>query len=384
MRRFKPHEVEFIQERACERISEVLDALGIEYSEKQDYLQFQCPIHMGESDRSAWWSFRNNFFRCETKHCERESITGRSNSVFGLIRGAMSSKDGKQWSFPKAVSFAASLLGISDIESGPKTEEDIEIDKLIKQAQKKKKKVEKSNDTLLSEVVKYLQPDNDYYPNRGISKNIISKYNISICNNRDKPFYKRVFFPILDAKGRFVLGWSARSIHGECSICRMHHNPKRMGCPESKDSGLFCKWKHSRGFKSETCLYGLNFSRPHISGSGVAVIVEGPGDLWALEQAGVKNGVALLGLNLSRHQRLLLQTAGALTLIFALDNDDAGRKAEERFRQDLDCYFRLFFIKPTEGKDIGGMSEEAILDLIEPVLNRASRAGVLLKGELDV
>ncbi len=114
------------------------------------------------------------------------------------------------------------------------------------------------------------------------------------------------------------------------------------------------------------------------------MIVEGAGDLWALEQANIRNGVALLGLNLSRHQRLLLQKAGALTLIFALDNDDAGERARERFTEELDCYFRLFFIKPIGVKDIGGMSEEAILDLIEPVLNRASRAGVLLKGELDV
>lgn len=375
MRGFASAEIDFIQARACERIGEIFDALGIEYIERHDYLHSACPVHGGDNDRAMFFAIRSNHWQCKTRGCHLDPITGPSSSVFGLVRGAMTRKIGKEWSFPQSVHFVSQALGLAKFNNED-TAQDIEVAKAIKQHRKRQSILPKQG-TLLSTVVSQLKSDQTYYPNRGVSPENIAKYHISFCNTKDKPMYKRAFFPILDLTGRYVMGWSGRSIYDKCNECGMYHHSKRSECPDPKYRGIYTKWKHSKDFHGELCLYNIWYAKPFISKTGTAILCEGPGDIWAYEAAGVRNSVALLGSSMSRQQRLILQNAGALTVICTFDNDEAGRKTTERLQKDLIHYFRVFCVTPDTADDIGEMLPDEIVEEIGPVLQLASRTKVL-------
>ena len=229
-------------------------------------------------------------------------------------------------------------------------------------------------------MLPFLRSDDIYYPKRNIPSDIIARYHISFCDTKGKQMYKRAFFPILEITGRNILGWSGRSIYDECSKCGMHHHPERSSCPESQYSGIYTKWKHSKDLRVELCVYNMWYAKPFISKTGTVILCEGPGDVWACEMAGIRNSVALLGLNMSRQQRLILQNAGALTLVCIFDNDESGRKAMDRIEQDLIHYFRIFCITPDSAQDIGDMLPGDIAEKICPILDKASRAEMLSDG----
>lgn len=377
MKQFNKQECQFIQSRASERIQEILDALGIEYNIRVDYLQFKCPIHNGDNHRSAYWAIQTSHWKCMTRYCHKSEITGRSTSIFGLIRGTLSNQTNKEYSFQQTVNYVSKILGLYNLKLDEQSQDDIEINKII---QKNKKRNQEIKKTVIGEpianIVPFLKKDNKYYPSRGISKEIIDKYYISICENPQKPFYQRAFFPILDESGKYILGWSGRSIFEKCNKCTMYHNPSN-NCPNKNKN--YAKWKHSYNFKSEQCLYNYWFSKFYISKYGTAIVCEGPGDVWSLEQAGIKNSVALFGLSCSKKQKQLLQKAGALTLVFILDNDEAGENAKNRLKEQLEYYFRLFFMTPENFKDVGEMMHKDIQEKILPFMEKISLQRVLCK-----
>jgi DNA primase len=61
----------------------------------------------------------------------------------------------------------------------------------------------------------------------------------------------------------------------------------------------------------------------------VVILVESPGNVWRLEEAGIHNSVAIFGSSLSDRQKMILDTSGAMTIITIMDNDDAGQKASQ-------------------------------------------------------
>lgn len=370
MKQFNTNEVAYIQDRACERITEILDALSIEYVEKSDYFQGKCPMHNGDNDRSWWWATRTNHWSCATKNCEKSSISGNSSSIFGLIRGVMSNKLNKQFTFVESIAFAATVLNLSNLKLDEETAENIEIFKIIKQY-KKKKKIEKNGFQLLSEILPLLRKDTVYYPNRGITEDIINKYYISSCKNKNKFFFDRSFFPVLDPSGKYVVGWSGRNIHNQCELCKFYHNPN-MECPSKERSLFFSKWLHSKNFQKEKYLYNYNFAKYNISKTGTAIIVESPGNVWAMEMADIKNSVAIMGSSMSKEQRLLLQKAGALTLILAMDNDKTGEEATQKLLEELNYYFRIVPVDLGNSNDVAEMEKEDVQEKIGKVLLKNS------------
>lgn len=379
MRLFNSNEITFIQDRGCERITEILDALGIEYTERHDYIQCACPVHDGNNDRGLFWAMRSNHWQCKTRGCHKNPITGPSSSIFGLIRGTMKCKTEKTWSFMQAVNFVVHVLGLANDSINNDNAEDIEVTKLIKQY-RKKQNTKNTKGILLSTITNRLKSDQVYYPNRGVSQQIIAKYHISFCNTKGKPMYKRAFFPILDITGRYVIGWSGRSIYEKCKKCNMYHHTERETCPDKKYNRIYTKWKHSKNLSSESCLYNIWYAKPFISKTSTIILCEGPGDVWALEMAGIRNSVALLGCTMSRQQRLIIQNAGALTIICVFDNDNAGMAAMEVLKKDLNCYFRIFCVSPEMNSDIADMVPDEIITQISPILEKVSRKNILFNN----
>jgi DNA primase len=94
---------------------------------------------------------------------------------------------------------------------------------------------------------------------------------------------------------------------------------------------------------------------------GDMIVVESPLDVVRLASLGIMGGVATYGALISMSQLIYLR--GADRLIFALDNDDAGKNASKAMlntcrEYNMEAWF--FNYNHTDMKDIGGMSLDEV------------------------
>lgn len=135
-------------------------------------------------------------------------------------------------------------------------------------------------------------------------------------------FRGRIAFPIFDINGQ-VAAFTARVLPDANS-----DQAKYINSPETL---LYNKSK---------IVFGLNFAKDAIRKLGQVVVVEGQMDAISAQQAGFKNTVATSGTALTeQHLRLLKRFTNEI--VFAFDNDDAGRQAQLRaaglaLNQELD------------------------------------------------
>jgi len=126
------------------------------------------------------------------------------------------------------------------------------------------------------------------------------------------------------------------------------------------------KWKHSKGSWVSHNLFNINFAAPFIEESNTAILCEGPLDVLRLEEAGIYNGVAILGKKFYPAQMTILASSGATSLLDALDNDTAGKVGSRAVVKTASCMFDVNKIKIPDGrKDIGEMSIEEIREAFD-------------------
>jgi len=95
------------------------------------------------------------------------------------------------------------------------------------------------------------------------------------------------------------------------------------------------------------------------------IVVESPLDVVRLSSIGISGGVATYGVHISNAQLKIIREADEI--VFALDNDEAGRAASKKLLEltrplNFEAWF--FDYSQTDRKDIGGMSRaEAITGL---------------------
>jgi len=214
----------------------------------------------------------------------------------------------------------------------------------------------------------------DYYIDRGYSQQIMNKYDVGLCSNPKREMYNRVVVPIYDMNYETMVGCTGRSIYEKCDKCGGFHNPSN-DCPSAENLWKYSKWKHNSGFKTQEYLYNFWFAKEHILESGTVVLVEGPGDVWKLEQNGIHNSLAMFGTDLSEQQLSLLYSCGANSIVVLTDNDEAGRMSAEKIGEKCGRLFRMFF--PTMScADVGDMTRDNIEQEIKPILTEAMEIGV--------
>ena len=121
-------------------------------------------------------------------------------------------------------------------------------------------------------------------------------------------------------------------------------------------------------FIHESC---YNYAKDYIKESGVAILVEGPGDVWRLEEAGIHNSLAVFGSSLTDSQQIILESSGALCLVLLFDTDSAGTKAKEKVQSSLSRMFNILNPDFPEGyKDIGEMKTEEVKEFLVPILEK--------------
>ncbi|MFW2331774.1 MAG: DNA primase [Nitrospinota bacterium] len=145
-------------------------------------------------------------------------------------------------------------------------------------------------------------------------------------------FAGRLIFPIRSASGK-VVGFGGRVIDDN------QQGAKYINSPETPF------------FKKSNLLYGLHEAQSEIRAKKSLIIVEGYLDLIALEEIGISNVVAVLGVALTKeHAKRLSRITDEVILLF--DNDEAGRNALERSGWQLKSYeIALNVLKLESSKD---------------------------------
>lgn len=370
---YNQHQLKHLSDVICDDIEGLLQALGIdEYKLLDKMVTMTCPIHGGDNDSAfnlyhKGDSYRGNW-KCRTHGCEEIF----KSSIIGFIRGCLSHSNG--WSKPNdpmvsfndALKFAInfSKQDISNIKISKKIKEKHNFINTIQNLSS-----EKTNQNQLVPrqlVKKSLDIPSSYFISRGFSKDILIKYDVGECRGYGKEMSGRAVVPIYDNDMKGMIGCSGRSIFDKCTKCSSYHDSSK-DCPQDKDKWLFSKWKHSKNFKTQECLYNFWFAKDTILKSKTVILVESPGNVWRLEEAGIHNSVALLGSSLSNKQKMLLDISGAMNLITIMDNDDAGQKAAKNIYEK--CH-RTYNIKNINipSSDIAEMTLSEITQHITPLI----------------
>jgi DNA primase len=142
-----------------------------------------------------------------------------------------------------------------------------------------------------------------------------------------------------------------------------------MNCPSEELRPIFSKWKNN--FDKSNFLFNHWFAKKEIKKCGSVILVESPGNVLRLEEAGIKNSVALFGLVLSDVQRFLLNLSGATTIITIFDNDEnmAGQKTSSEIAEKLKRLYHIINYTPKEG-DIAEMPINVVKEEILPILEK--------------
>lgn len=338
-----------------------------------DELRCACPVHGGDNSTAFSYSLTFKRWRCFTGHCHEDR-----DSIFGLVQAILSHKEEREVGFRESAIWLSELLDIPIEGEHQINEIQLEIQKLNSQAKlqnrirektKQTNKREKFSPIPISAISGKIQPS-WYFKELGFTDEILRKYNVGYCDDQYKPMYLRSYAPVLDETGKMVLGVTGRIRFEKCEVCGDFHDPKSNGCPKDDPTiKAYAKWMHY-GFNSNSVLYNSWFAEPYIKKSGTAILLEGPKDVWWLEQHGVHNSLCIFGLNVYDYHISKLIHMGATKIIVALDNDEKGIEAAEKLDQTLGNYFKLFNVKNLlkTDEDIADVSSERIENVITPYI----------------
>jgi 5S rRNA maturation endonuclease (ribonuclease M5) len=332
-RLYSQYQLKKLSDTLCDDIENLLMSLNItEYKMLDKMIVMRCPIHDGDNNSAfnlyyTGDNYRGNW-KCRTHGCE--SVF--KSSILGFIRGCLSKDKGWSTNGDPTVSFAEALDYAIKF-----TKTDINKYKESKHQQEKHtfiKNVHNLVSTTISPpktkfisrntVRKNLSIPSQYFIDRGFSPEILDKYDVGDCLDQNKEMSNRAVVPIYDHDYLGMSGCTGRSIHNKCETCKSYHIGS---CPNENHRWLFSKWKHNKDFKTQEHLYNLWFAKEFINKTRTVIVVESPGNVWRLEEAGVHNSVAIFGTNLSAKQKMLLDISGAMNLITIMDNDTPGQEA---------------------------------------------------------
>lgn len=358
---------------AAAHIDNIYHYFNIDIKYRNDQvIKSSCPVHGGDNPVACNMYPAGNqvvHWKCRSHNCE--DYFGKT--MIGFIRGCLSrqryewSKKGdKEASFKDAVDFLLQITNQSfnDIKSiGHEYLEMTQFNNMIWTMV--------SEDTSLPDnlitrdfYINNIEIPAQYYVDRNFSKEVLIKYDVGFCSIRGRQMYNRAIVPIYDPSHTYAVGFTGRSIFDQCKKCFYYHDPKER-CK------FFPKWKHSKGFAKEKWLYNLWYAKEYINHSRTAILVESPGNVWRLEEAGFHNSVALFGTALNIGQKNLLDELSITNLIVLMDNDDAGKIAADKIIEQCKNTYNVK-VASIPANDIADLSIKDVQYFINPIMKELS------------
>lgn len=364
-----------ICDEVCDNIESLLDSFDLEYKTNHKMISMSCPIHGGDNLSALNLypegdNYRGNW-KCRTHNCEKTF----KGSVIGFIRGILSNykygwqQPGDQMcSFEEAVNYALNFIN-KDINSIKISRTDKEKKQFTNVVTYLNKEITQTKSKITrNQIVQSLVIPAQYYLDRNYSSEVLIKYDVGLCEKDNKEMSDRIVVPIYDNDYEYMVGCTGRSIYEKCDQCKSYHDTN-INCPSNENCWKYPKWKHNSDFKSQNHLYNFWFAKKFILDTGVAIIVESPGNVWRLEENGIHNSVAIFGSSLSDRQKILLDSSGAMSLIVLTDNDEAGRKAAEQIKLKCQNTYRIF-IPQISKADVGEMNSDEINNEIKSYIEK--------------
>jgi len=350
---YNQYQLKELSDAVCDDIENLLITLGIEdYKILDKMVIMPCPIHSGDNASAFNLYYQGDSYRgnwkCRTHQCEGLF----KSSIIGFIRGCLS-RIKKNWtkpgddmiSFNEAVEYAVqfSKHNVRAISTPKKDQEKHTFVNTINYITKNNTKT--TNQIARSTVVKSLQIPSSYFQSRNFSKKILAKYDVGECITSGREMYNRAVVPIYDQDHKYMIGCTGRTINNETP-----------------------KWRHSKGFSANESLYNFWYAKEHIKTLGGVVLVESPGNVWRLEEAGIHNSVAIFGSSLGDKQKMLLDISGAMTIVTLMDNDEAGKKAADQILQKCQRTYNVKHIQLVDYPDVAEMPLEKVVKDIKPLI----------------
>lgn len=288
-------------------IEDLLSRLNINIiRENGDEFLCHCPAHFirtGKEDRNPSWWINNK----TGKHiCFSCGFKGGLSTLIEHVQG-INYEDAKTWITD----------GYGDLNK--------RLERALHVEAKKENEIISVTESMLSA---FTEPPSEVLIDRGISLAAANYYEIK-WSQRTSSWITVMRDPVTET----LLGWQEKG-HG---------------------TRYFKNWP--TGIQKSNCLFGYGrFSENQM------IVLESPLDVARLATVGVGGGVSTYGAIISPNQINLIKSAKEV--IFALDNDDAGRKASLdilKVCQTIGINARFFNYKHTNMKDVGAMSKDEIL-----------------------
>ena len=335
--------IKMLSSKLMERITDLLDYFEIEHEVYDNRIAFACPIHGGDNPNALTIFTTGDHsvgnWRCWTHQCEQEC----KQDILGFVQGVLSIQSEEDVGFGHTLKFVNNFLGSPSTDYVPEVDSKQNFVDLANKIFSKE--VKKHSGVDPEEIRKRIQIPAQYYVGRGFLPETLEKFDVGLCTARGKPMSGRVVVPVYDENKASMIGCVGRSVN----------------------ETLMPKWLNSKGFNSGASLYNYWHAKNHISETNTVILVEGQGDVWRLDEAGIYNVVGMFGCSLGEQQRIILERSGALNLVVMTDADEAGQKAKEKISQQCDRMYNVKFVDLPQ-KDVGDMSVEEINTHIKPQL----------------
>lgn len=159
---------------------------------------------------------------------------------------------------------------------------------------------------------------------RGITTTDIETWRLGYGDGEDKRYAYlngRIVFSLYDDKGQLVSFTGRLPLDGPqmADLKQRHLSEGTRPPPKYLD--------RVKNFVKNDHLFGIHRATPTIRLTKHAYVTEGWTDVISLHRVGVHQTVSTMGLGLSQRQLAILRSAGAKTLFFLRDGDQAGMKA---------------------------------------------------------
>jgi len=351
---------EKISQQLLSKPKEICNILNIDYNEYSNRIAMKCPVHDGDTEDKCtiftkgqkavgnWVCWSGN---CHVKY-------GRD--IVGFVRGVLSKRLNKNIGRAEVITNLAKLIQLDD--------NDIKFDNTNKIDSIFLEKADATPTIYRKDVVSKLNIPSKYYIDRGYSKDVLTKYDVGECYTKGKPMFLRAVVPVYDFNYN-VVGVTGRSIQPICKKCKYCHY-ENIPCPSTSYARYqHSKWINNKGFNKTLYLYNLVQAKEEINRTRTAILVEGPGDVWRLEESGMHNSLAMFGLSLNDSQLNILEKLNIYNLVCLTDTDEPGLKARKIIAEKCSRIFNVHHIDLPK-KDIGDMSIDEVKTFLIPKINQ--------------
>jgi len=337
------NKIEGIRKLAHKNMRLIMKKLNFQGEDLGSRLVGCCPISHTDGmtpndNRNAFsWDFDRQMWQCFSNQCHQTY----GSDIFALIRSV------QKCSFQEAILW---ILGVINQDINKVKELDSTETKHMEQVIRKRSQLVKHK-RMEKELMCHLQPST-YFLDRGFSSEVIKEFGCGGEWHKARTYGDgRVIIPVYDPIDGYLIAFTCRLL--DDSLISQTH-PK--WCHTLNFAALRKKSSErtdEERFYASSVLFNLHRAKKYMGESKTIILVEGPGDVMRMWEAGIKNVVAVLGTGFGQHHRTLLHKVGCRRIVSVLDEDHAGQRGTRLVEKICKNYFDFHCVTLLAGKDPG-------------------------------